>query len=142
MDENTISKAMSESIELIEFCNIAMIGSIDNNDYPNIKAMLKIETEGLKIFWFSTNTSSNRVTQFKSNSKASVYFVRENPYKGLMLIGNIEILNDLESKKRLWRDGFESYYPKGIHDSDYTVFRFIAKSGNYYYNLNNVSFDL
>jgi len=143
MDNNKIiTETVNESLKLIDYCNIAMIGSINNDGYPNIKAMLKLETEGVKNMWFSTNTSSKRVAQFKNNPKACVYFVRENPYKGLMLIGTIEVLSDLESKKKLWREGFEIYYPKGIEDPDYSVFHFTATSGNYYYNLNNVTFEL
>jgi len=31
-----------------------------------------------------------------------------------MLIGTVEILQDIESKKMLWIDGAEVYYPLGV----------------------------
>lgn len=138
----SLDDAFAKSLELVECCNIAMVGSNGDNGYPNIKAMIKVETEGIKTIWFSTNTSSKRVSQFKQNKKACVYFANQDNFKGLMLVGDIEVLSDIESKKRLWREGCEIYYPLGIDDPDYSVLRFTAKWGNYYHGLKNVSFDV
>jgi general stress protein 26 len=131
-----------KSLNLLERSEIAMVGSIDESGYPNIKAMFKIESEGLKTIWFSTNTSSRRVSQFKKNPKASVYFYDAGRFTGLLLVGNVEVLLDLESKERLWRDGWEVYYPLGIIDPDYCVLRFTANWGNYYEGLQNITFEI
>lgn len=136
------SDVLESSLRLLESCNIAMVGSNGDDGYPNIKAMIKVEAEGIKTIWFSTNTSSKRVSQFRNNKKASVYFADEGNFKGLMLLGDMEVLSDIESKKRLWREGGEIYYPLGVEDPDYSVLRFTAKKGNYYHGLKNVSFDV
>ncbi|MDP4088555.1 MAG: pyridoxamine 5'-phosphate oxidase family protein [Bacillota bacterium] len=135
-------EAACKALELVESCGIAMVGSQGEDGYPNIKAMLKAEAEGIKTIWFSTNTSSKRVAQFKESTKACVYFVDQQEFKGLMLTGEMEVLNDIESRKRLWSDGCEIYYPLGVEDPDYSVLRFTAKSGNYYHGLQNVSFEI
>lgn len=49
--------------------------------------------KGLKEFYFSTNTSSLRVKQFLSNPNASIYF-----YRGVMLVGKMEVLTDQKTK--------------------------------------------
>ena len=51
---------------------------------------------GLKEFYFSTNTSSMRVNQYKSNPNASIYFYHKGliKYVGVMLKGKMEILTD------------------------------------------------
>jgi general stress protein 26 len=135
-------EALKAALELADKSGIAMLGTNGNDGYPNIKGMIKMENEGLKNIWFSTNTSSKRVKQILQNSKASVYFVDFENWKGLMLVGDVEILQDTESKKRLWREGFEMYYPLGVNDPDYSVLRFTARWGNYYHNLSNVTFEL
>ena len=57
--------------KLIEKQKIAFIASIDGDGFPNMKAMLSPrKRNGLKEFWFSTNTSSNRVEQYRENPKA------------------------------------------------------------------------
>jgi len=69
-----------------------------------------------------------------------VYFVDFSDWMGLMLLGTMDVLTDSQSRKRLWRDGYEQYYPLGIDDPDYTVLRFTAESANYYYQLDNLTF--
>jgi general stress protein 26 len=133
---------MKKALELVENSNIAMVGSIDIDGYPNIKAMLNLETEGIKTIFFSTNTSSKGVSLFMKNPKACVYYMDPVQFKGLMLVGEMKVLSDPESKQRLWREGFEKYYPLGVTDPDYSVFQFTAKWGNYYHSLQNASFEV
>jgi general stress protein 26 len=134
--------ALQKGLELIKSSKIAMIGTLDDDGYPNIKAMLNLVSDGMKTIWFSTNTSSKRVTQIKKNMKASVYFVDQDRFKGLLLVGEMEVANDEESRKKLWFEGSERYYPLGISDPDYCVLRFTARKGNYYQGLQNISFDI
>ena len=135
-------EAMKGALSLINRSGTAMLGTNGDDGYPNIKAMFKMENEDLKTIWFSTNTSSRRVAQVTQNPKVCVYFVDFEQIQGLMLVGDIEVLQDAESKRRLWRDGYERYYPQGVTDPDYSVLRFNAKWGNYYHALSNVSFEL
>lgn len=143
-EQSRLSKdeAQKKALELVASCGIAMLGINSATGYPNIKAMLKMETEGLKTVWFSTNTSSRKVSQLKENPRACVYFHTEQSFRGLMLIGEAEILTDIESRKRLWRKGCEIYYPLGVTDPDYTVLRFTAKWANYYEGLSNIDFEV
>jgi general stress protein 26 len=133
-------EARQKALALVERSEIALLGSNSEDGYPWIKAMLKMETEELKTVWFSTNTSSKRVTQFLRDPSACVYFVDFSDWMGLLLIGEIEVLSDQQSRERLWRDGYERYYPLGLTDPDYTVLRFSARSANYYHQLDNLSF--
>jgi general stress protein 26 len=136
------STAILKSLALIERAPIAMVGSVNTEGFPNIKAMLNLEHTGLGIHFFSTNTSSRRVGQFLNNAKACVYFVDEKAFEGLMLVGQIQVLTDPDARRRLWREGFERYYPQGVDDPDYCVLQFCASRGNYYHGLANVDFDI
>jgi len=135
-------EALQEALTMANEAQIVMVGTNGDGGYPHIKAMIKMENEGLQRIWFSTNTSSRRVAQLHKDPKASVYFVDMESWKGLMLVGEMELLQDMESRKRLWRDGYERYYPLGLTDPDYTVLRFTAHWGNYYHGLVNVTFDV
>ena len=135
-------EAISEALALASRATIAMLGTNGDNGYPNIKAMIKMENEGLNRIWFSTNTSSKRVAQLARDPRACVYFVDLEQWKGLMLVGNVEVLQDMGSRRRLWRQGYEKYYPLGVTDPDYSILRFTAQWGNYYHALSNVTFEL
>lgn len=127
---------------LIEESRSIIVCSVDEEGYPNAKAMFKMEHDGLKTFLFSTNTSSMRVEQFRSNPRASIYFCGQDKINGLMLVGSMEVCSDHDLKARLWSDGCEIYYPQGIDDPDYSVLKFTAEKGNYYYSLKKYQFDI
>ncbi len=138
----TKAEAIKAALELADKAEIVMLGTNGDNGYPNIKGMIKRENEGLRTVWFSTNTSSKRVPKIMKDPKTCVYFVDFARWKGLMLVGTMEVFQDPESKKRLWEDTDIRYYPKGVTDPDYTVMRFTTQWGNYYHKLTNVTFNI
>ena len=112
---------------------IAYISSVDQEGFPWTKAMLKPrKREGIKTFFFTTNTFSIRVAQYKANPKASIYFCDAKGFKGMMLRGTMEVLTDAKSKEMIWRDGDEQYYPGGVIDPNYCVLKFTATDGRFY----------
>lgn len=117
-----------------------LVGSIDFEGYPVVKAMFNMEYEGLSRFWLGTNISSEKVRQFRENPKACLYFVDMEGFHGLTLTGTMEVLEDSDLKERLWREGFEMYYPKGVTDPDYCVLRFTAEKARYYHALEKINF--
>ena len=51
---------------MIDKLKIAFLGSVDEEGFPNVKAMLQPrKREGIKTIYLSTNTSSMRVAQFR-----------------------------------------------------------------------------
>ncbi len=134
-------EVLDRSRNLIKCAKIAFIGSIGPGGSPYIKAMMNLEPESLARIWFSTNTSSKRVSQFKENPNACVYYCNEQTFEGLLLIGSITIRQDAESRKKLWRNGCEMYYQNGVNDDDYTVFEFNAVTANFYHGLMNFTFN-
>ena len=131
--------------KFIDKQKVCFICSIDDENYPNVKAMLKPKKRiGLKEFYFSTNTSSMRVKQYQNNTKASIYFYHKGlvKYVGVMLKGKMEVLIDQEHKNMIWKTGDTIYYKKGVTDPDYCVLKFTATSGRYYCDLKTESFDI
>lgn len=121
--------------------SIVYISYVDEDGYPITKAMLKFrERKGIKEFWFSTNTSSNKVKYFKQNNKASIYFVDKRFFKGVSLIGTVEVLETKEAKEKIWRDGDTLYYREGVTDPDYCVLKFTTIKGRYYSNFKSQDF--
>ncbi len=132
---------LKAALRLVEKNKNAMVASIDEDGYPNMKIMFNArEREGIKVFYFTTNTSSLRATQFLKNPKASLYFHDDSFFKGVMLKGKMEVLQDQETKNMIWREGDTIYYPQGVTDPDYCVLRFTAESGRMYGNLKSTDF--
>lgn len=131
--------------KFIDRQKVSFITSIDSDNFPNVKAMLKPRKHnGLREFWFSTNTSSMRVRQYQANPNASIYFYHKGfiRYEGVMLIGKMEVLTDQESKNMLWKRGDTMFYKGGVTDPDYCVLKFTAIKGRYYCDLKTESFEI
>ena len=128
---------------LLEKQKIAFIASVDGEGFPTMKAMLSPrKRNGIREFWFSSNTSFMRVAQYRENSKASVYFYDKRFFRGVMLKGTMEVLEDSTIKEELWETGDQMYYPKGVNDPDYCVLKFTARSGRYYSNFKSEDFEV
>ena len=128
---------------LIDKQGTAYISSVDAEGFPNIKAMYSPrKREGIREFYFSTNTSSLRTRQFLENPKACIYFCDKRFFRGVMLTGTMEVLTDEDSKEMLWLPGDTMYYPQGVTDPDYCVLKFTAVRGRYYCNFKSEEFTI
>ena len=128
---------------MIDKAPLTQICYLDDESYPITKAMLKPrEREGIKEFWFSTNTSSNKVKFFRKNPKASIYFVDKRFFRGVSLVGTVEVLETAEAKERIWQTGDMMYYHGGVTDQDYCVLKFTAIKGRYYSNFKSEDFTI
>ena len=134
--EETIGKMIDKS-------STSFVSYVDEDGYPITKAMLKPrKRNGIKEIWFSTNTSSDKVRYFRKNRKASIYFIDKRYFRGVSLIGTIEVLETAEAKEMIWQTGDEMFYKEGVSDPDYCVLKFTAHKGRYYSNFKSENFDI
>ena len=126
------------SLQLIEEAWPAYLTTIDKEGFPQTRAMWNLRNKekfpklisffqerGDSFIIFSTNTSSTKVEDVKSNSKASVYYCKQENWQGVMFGGTVEIVPGVEIKKAIWHEdeGWERYYPAGYDDPDHTILR-------------------
>ncbi len=122
---------------------LSFVGSVDDGGFPQVKAMLAPRgREGLRVFWFSTNASSMRVAQFRRNGAACLYFCDPRTFRGLLLTGTMEVLEDAASRRLVWREGDERYYPGGVDGPDCCALRFTARTGRYYCDFHSENFEI
>lgn len=54
-----------------------------------------------------------------------------------MLMGTMEIVEDMELKKAFWHEGWKVFFPKGLEDLDYTLLRLKPELAKGYHNMEN-----
>lgn len=59
-----------------------------------------------------------------------------------MLTGTMEVLQDAQIKKEIWRTGDTMYYREGVTDPDYCVLKFTAVKGRHYCDLRTEDFTM
>lgn len=122
---------------------VSFIASVDDDGFPNMKAMFMPRKIDDNCFYYTTNTSAMRTQQFMKDSKACIYFYNKGRfrYEGVMLIGTMEVLQDESIKKEIWKTGDQIYYNQGVTDPDYCVLKFTALKGRHYCDLKKQSFN-
>lgn len=132
---------LQEIETLVDSQPTAFIASVDEEGFPTMKAMLAPRVrEGLRTFYFTTNTHSMRVAHYRRDPKAGIYFCDPAGFRGVLLRGTMETLTDPVSRRLIWREGDTEYYPLGVDDPDYCVLRFTARDGRTYTDYHSENF--
>lgn len=122
----------NDIFKLVNSSRDAIACSVDETGFPNAKTMFVRAHEDLRTFWFSSNVSAERTKSWQEDSKACIYFLDSEAIHGLMLIGEMEVCTDDETKKAYWQPGDIMYYSQGPTDPDYCMLKFTADKGNYW----------
>jgi general stress protein 26 len=138
---------MRNSVEtignLIDKQSVSFISSVDENGYPNTKAMLApVKREGIKTFYWHTNSPSMRIKQYRNNPKACIYFCDKRFFRGVMLKGTMEVVDEEAVRHEIWQDGFSMYYQGGVDGGDYILLKFTAETGRYYASFRSEDFEI
>ena len=151
-----LEEAKRLSLDLMKTSKAVYLTTIDSEGYPITRAMFNLRNEekfpeffgffnGLDNefeIYISTNTASSKTGHIKKNPKICVYYCDPEDFKGVMFGGEVEIIDDMNIKKNLWLDWWTRYYPKGLEDPDYTLFRLKPKVAHFYYRLQKLQFKL
>jgi general stress protein 26 len=134
---------------LLEIAETAYLTTIDRCERPQTRAMFNLRNRAqfpnLHSFfagahtpyetWFTTNTSSSKMLDLAENRAVSVYYCLPSQFRGLMLGGDMEIVDAPVEKALLWQEGWELYYPLGPEDPDYILLRLRPNSVKYFHQL-------
>ncbi len=102
---------------------------------------LKDKYEDFNIL-FITNTSSRKMQQIELCHNGSAYFCVNQKWKGVLILGDLEIVEDNELKAQIWEPDWKVYYPQGIEDPDYSILKLNGKKGIIYSDFQKIPFDV
>ncbi len=131
----------SNCLEIMETAEVVYVTTIDQAGFPHTRAMFNLRNkkefprqaalfashqEDFMVY-LSTNTASKKLEHIRANPKACLYYCHPVTFRGLMLAGEIEIVDSSEVRKSFWNEGWERYYPSGPDDPDHTALRLYPK---------------
>lgn len=139
----------SQALDLLDTADVGVVTTLDVDGRPQSRAMFNLRNRaqfaGLAPFftasaggfetWFTTNTSSPKMRDLAGDGRASAYYCRPGDWRGLMLGGTMEVVEDPVAKAALWQEGWELYYPGGPQDPDFSVLRLRPTQVKYYHQL-------
>ena len=107
----------------LECCVLALI---DIDAYPTAATISPSKIDGIKQITFCTGMGSNWGKRIEKCNRASVCFNSEAEQYNITLVGDIEVVTDIDVKKEMWFDGM-GYYYKGSEDPGLCVLQFTTK---------------
>ena len=110
---------------ILDRCGYVTLSTIDEQGFPRPIAIDVISHEGIREIWMTTFRYSKKAKHLAANPKAGISFVKE--ADSVSLTGIAEIVTEMNTLKRFWKDFFVHYYPDGPDDENYCLIRFYAK---------------
>jgi general stress protein 26 len=140
---------IEDVVAIIEKSDAVVFSTVNEKGYPESRALLNLankkqypklagktlETDGNRItLYFTTNTSSRKISQLRLNSKSSLYFCIPDKFLGAGLCGVMTEITDQKIKDDFWQSGWRIYYHKGSSDPDYTLLKFVTEDIRSWYH--------
>ena len=103
-----------------------VLALIDVDGYPTAATISPSKIDGIRCITFCTGIGSNWAKRIEKCNQASVCFNSEKEGYNITLVGTIEVLTDLATKKEMWYDGM-GYYFTGPDDPNFCVLQFMTQ---------------
>ncbi len=132
------AQLLKTCVERMSSADAVYLTSVGADGYPRTRAMLNLRNreqypDQVPIYadhssdlmtYVATNTCSQKRVELEANPRICLYFSHPADFFGVCLVGDVEIVDDMEIKKALWVDGWAQYFPTGkVDDPDFTLLR-------------------
>jgi general stress protein 26 len=117
---------------ILSEAKIITVASVNEEGYPRPVAMRLMANKGVQELYFETKIHTEptgKVQQFEKNSKAGVEF--HNQSDSVTLLGDVEVISDLEKIKEVYSHKKNSYFVKTLEDERYRLLKFVTKRAIY-----------
>lgn len=128
--------------KMIDHQDVCFLSFINADGFPTTRTMLNPrKRQGIKEFYLTTNTKSQKVHSLLQNPKAGLYFYDRPLYRGVAFTGTVEVMSDQSIKNEVWRDMDTIFYENNT-DPDYCVLKFTAEAARYYQDYHSTDLSL
>jgi general stress protein 26 len=133
IQKERIKEIEEKAFQLLDRCAVVTLTSINEKGYPRTCAITKVRNNGFSEIYFMTSKRSHlagKATHFENNSKASVCY-----YLGgdsVTLIGDVEIVMNMDEKRKFDKDCDRNFFKKGIEDPKCYILRFRANEATFW----------
>ena len=128
--------------KMIDRQDVCFLSFIKADGFPTTRTMLNPrKRQGIKEFYLTTNTKSQKVQSLLQNPKAGLYFYDRPLYRGVAFTGTVEVMSDQSIKNEVWRDMDTIFYENNT-DPDFCVLKFTAEAARYYQDYHSTNLSL
>jgi general stress protein 26 len=129
--ELTKKEVAERAAKILESAKCVYMATNGENGHPNLRTLLTAKTDGIKTLWFVADAESSKVQELLRDDKAVIYAPAARGAGEVRFWGNVEILEDMASRKKVWGDEAAAHFPDGIESPGVRVLRFKVSNGIY-----------
>ena len=121
-------------IDVVKSCDDVVLGTHRLDGYPECRTVmnaLNADVTDLKLH-FITNGDSPKMAQLRHNAKCCLYYFNSNTRYAVRLFGEMRVIDNLDEKKKYWRDSYSEFGYTGADDANLTLLEFVPKSYKFY----------
>jgi len=136
-----------ECLKLLQTADAAYLSTISEDGFPHTRIMGNLWNEqqckvAKELFagheedfmvYMLTGNSSDKMKQIRANPKASVYYGNAAELQTMLLVGNIEEIDDLDLKKKIWQDEWKMHWPGGPEDPEFVLLKLLPNYAKGWY---------
>ena len=144
---NMSNTLLDKAVELINKCTAHTCESgltfdwvmalIDEFGYPSASMISASRADGINWIAFCTGVNANKPNRIRKDPRACVYLFEKESFSGISLTGRVEIITDLDVKRRMWYSGLENHFA-GPEDEGLCVLMFKPERYNIFIDYQNI----
>jgi len=108
-------------LEEAEFCFLITRGE---SEALNARLMQPFGPDDDLTIWFGASPRSRKIREIRQDNRVTVTFEYAEEAAYATLLGEAAIKNNIEIRRRYWRESFSAFWPEGPGDDDYILIRF------------------
>lgn len=126
------TEAESFANKLLDTCESVQLASINEDGFPRICEMEKVRADTFRNIYFTTLRTSEKARHFLVNSRSAVCYSSDSDC--ISLIGNIEILDDKDTKDKIWVGEHKRRFVEDESGPLYCILHFAVKEAKIFMN--------
>ncbi|GHV06984.1 hypothetical protein FACS1894217_06800 [Clostridia bacterium] len=108
------------------YLECCVLAQLDDDGYPTVATISPAKIDGIRRIFFASGTGSSWTKRAEKCNRASVCFNSEEKQYNITLVGEIEILTDVNTKSEVWFDAMKAYF-SDPDDPNFCILQFTTR---------------
>jgi general stress protein 26 len=111
--------------EIMGKCTFPAFATVDENQCPQIRAMMPVAVEDDFTLHYVTSRMSSKCRHIKANPKVSTFWSHVvepmSNWQSVLIKGQASITDDKALRERYWMEELKMVFPGGVDDPNYVI---------------------
>lgn len=128
------NETLDSIMEIVRACEDLQLCTFGLGQHPETRHVTNAMNRNATTLnlHFMTSNRSPKFTQLTRNPNCCLYYFNPVNRHAVRLFGKIEFINDIDAKRRYWRDEYSKFGYNNASDKVFTLLRFVPESYKFY----------